>query len=84
VAITLKNTVQNTENSNGYRFTLRIEIQEKARSLHSFNAQQKLLPSSFDEIAHYKLRTEGEKESDFMAIASTTLNFIDPGKLRPF
>ena len=42
------------------------------------------MPRSFEDFTRFKMRTEGERESDFLLITSKALSFIDSEKLALF
>ena len=64
-------------------FNLRLEFTEKPRG-HKIENFKEALPKSIDEIARYKMKSEGVKESDFLIVSKYMLGWIDKQQLTPF
>jgi len=82
IVISVKNTEE--DRFKPVTFNLRIEIQENLKSYKGSKGGKEILPQSIGEIARYKLKNEGLKESDFLMTSMKTLEYFDSAKLTPF
>lgn len=64
-------------------FNLRLEISESIKRAPSKPLKEHL-PKSIEEIARYKVRTEGLKESEFIIGTKFMLDWVDTNRLKPF